>query len=252
MELGIQGKYALVTGATRGLGRAVASALAAEGVKVALVARDKDMLDTVIAELGGSAMGHVAIPLDLMSQGSGQILHQELLSRTGSPDIIVHNLGGTLGIREPLGNSSDYQQVWQFNLGIAIDLNKLFLPAMVEKGWGRIVHVSSLSAVMVDSSLPYATAKAGLNAYIKGLGRELAPSGVVVSGIMPGPFLAEDGHWDRIAREDPERYSKFCYERMAIQRLGTTEEITGIITFLCSQQASFFSGCVVPVDGGMR
>lgn len=251
MELGIKGKRALVTGASRGLGRAVALGLAEEGVKVAVVARDKALILDVVKKMGGKRAGHYALNLDLMKDGSCGILKEKMVKNFGVPDIIVHNLGGTLGVKEVLGDISDYEKVWKFNMGIAVELNRLFFPYMQKKRWGRVVHISSSAAVTADASLPYSSAKAALNAYVKGLGRRIVKDGIIVTAVMPGPFMYEGSHWDNVAKEDPGRFRKFC-ERTAENRLGRPEEISGVVVFLCSEQASFCAGAIVPVDGGFR
>ncbi len=250
MELGIKGKCALITGASRGLGMAIATSLAEEGVKVAVVARDNDALSSVVKKVGGNKSGHFGISLDLMTEDAPKILKEKLIEKFGYPEIIVHNLGGTLSIKNALSSIEEYQNVWKFNLGIAVELNRLFIPYMQERKWGRIVHISSSSAVMVDASLPYSSAKAALNAYVKGLAREVAKTGIIVSAVMPGPFISEGGHWDFISKNFPEKFQKFVSERMPMKRLATPEEISGIVTFLCSEKASFCVGTIIPVDGG--
>lgn len=251
MDLGLVQKKALVTGASRGLGRSIALSLAHEGAQVAVVARDKYDLYELVDEMGGRKAGHLAVTLDLMAEGAIRELVGKINQEIGSPEILVHNVGGTLGLNDVLSGSDDYQKVWRFNLGIAVELNRWFIPGMEKASWGRIVHISSSSAIMADASLPYSSAKAALNTYVKGLGKAVAGQGIIVSAVMPGPFRYPDNHWDRIAGEDPERYDKFIRERMAVRRIGSPEEISGMVTYLCSQQASYFAGAVIPVDGGI-
>lgn len=251
MNLDLQCKRALVTGASRGLGRSIALELAREGSSVAIVARDENALSRVLAEMGGKDEGHLAIALDLMEDDAVERLAEEIAKDFGSLDIIVHNLGGTLGIREVLSGAEDYQKVWRFNLGIAIDLNQCFIPVMENNGWGRVVHISSSSAVMADASLPYSSAKAAVNTYVKGLGRVMAKKGVNINAVMPGPFFYKDSHWDKIARDDPQRYEKFINERMAVGRIGKPDEISSMVAYLCSERASFIAGAVISVDGGV-
>lgn len=251
MELGIKGKRALVTGASRGLGRAIALGLSEEGVKIAVVARDRTLVSDLVKEAGGKRAGHYALNLDLMKDAACNMLKEKIIKDFGFPDIIVHNLGGTLGLKEVLGDISEYERVWKFNLGIAVELNRLFFSYMQKKRWGRVVHISSSAAVTADASLAYSSAKAALNAYVKGLGRQMVKDGIIVSAVMPGPFMYEGSHWDNVAKVDPGRFRKFC-ERTAENRLGRPEEISGMVIFLCSQQASFCAGAIVPVDGGFR
>lgn len=252
MELGINGKRVLITGASRGLGRAIAIRLANEGAMVATVARNRDGILQIIQEIGGSEHGHYGIYLDLMNHNSGQILYDNIIKNFGEIDIIIHNLGGTLDVKEPLGTVEDFQKVWLLNIGISIELNRLFIPKMQEKKWGRVVHISSSSAVMADASLAYSSAKAAVNNYVKGLAQRLAKDGVIVSAVMPGPFIYNGSHWDNVAKNEPERYNKFISEKMSVGRLGKPEEITAVIALLCSEWATFCAGAVVPVDGGIH
>jgi 3-oxoacyl-[acyl-carrier protein] reductase len=121
---------------------------------------------------------------------------------------------------------------------------------MQQKGWGRIVHVSSISSMENHGPIPYCAAKAALNAYTRSLGRAMAKSGVVVSAILPGAVRTESGYWEKAERERPAHVDAYLRERMAIGRLGRPEEIAGLAAFLCSDHASFCVGSIFPADGG--
>jgi 3-oxoacyl-[acyl-carrier protein] reductase len=121
---------------------------------------------------------------------------------------------------------------------------------MIGQKWGRVVHISSISAESLRGSAPYGAAKAYLNAYVKGLGRAVAPSGVVVSAVMPGAIWAEGGHWDRMRKERPEVEPDFLRHHHAIGRLGTAEEIAPAVLFLASRHVTFAPAAIVPIDGG--
>jgi len=250
MELGVEGKHALVTGASRGLGRSIALALAREGAKVAVVSRTKSALETVLSEMGGVSAGHYGLVADLMTEHEPSRVLENIGARFGAPDIVVHNLGGTLGIQDLFGPLEDWWTVLRFNLGVAIEMNRRIVPEMQKRGWGRVVHVSSIAAKRSRDSVPYSTAKSALNAYVRGLGCSVAQDGVVVTAVMPGALASSGGHWDMVSRQNPEYASKYLAERMAIRRFGAPEEISDFILFLCSERASFFAGAVLPVDGG--
>ena len=250
MELGIAGKTALVTGASRGLGREIALGLAREGARVAVVARSEADLATLVTQMGGAEGGHLAVALDLMPEGAPSALTEELSASLGPLDIVVHNLGGTLDVRDPLAALEDWRSVWRLNLEIAIEMNRVLIPAMQGRKWGRVLHVSSLAAVRSGGSVPYSTVKAALNAYVAGLGRVVATDNVVVTAVMPGPIVTPGGHWERVARDDPEGAQAFLAQRIAAGRFGTPEEVSDFVTFLCSERASFFAGAILPIDGG--
>lgn len=247
MDLGIQGKKALITGGTRGLGRSIAACLAEEGVTVALVGRTQTDLNSFLAQFGSH---HIALHYDLMESGAPQQMLAQLLPQFGYPDIVIHNLGGTLDINHPFCSLSDWQKVYRFNLEIAVELNLELIPHLQRQKWGRVVHISSIAALENQGTVPYCSVKAALNAYTRSMGRYVSPDGVCITAVMPGAVLTEKGYWDVASQERPEHVKKYLKERMAIQRFGTPDEIGKVVTFLCSQHASFMVGSSVLVDGG--
>lgn len=247
---GIEGRRALVTAAGRGIGRAIALALAREGAKVAVYARTRSDLASLIEEMGGEAAGHYGKPLDFAPEGSAGTAAADLEANFGLPDIAVHNLGGTLDITDPFCPLADWRRVWRLNVEVAIELNLKLVPHMQRRGWGRIVHIASTASIENSGPVTYCTAKAALAAYSHSLGRVLAPDGVVVSAVMPGAVVTEGGHWDRASRERPEYVERYLAERCPTRRFGTPEEVANMTAFLCSDWASYCQGAVVPVDGG--
>ena len=250
MDLGIEGKRALVTAAGRGLGRSIALNLAREGARVAVVARTASDIDSLVEDMGGIAAGHFGTSMDLTLDGAPAELMDLLEAEFGSLDIAVHNLGGTLDIRDPYCSVQDWRNIWRLNLEVAIDLNLRLLPKMQSGRWGRIVHISSISAVENHGPIPYCSVKAALTAYTRCMGRVVAPDGVVVTAILPGAIFTEGGDWDRMLKDRPDHVERYLADRMAIHRFGEPDEIGTVVAFLCSEHASFCVGSVVPVDGG--
>ena len=249
MNLNIEGKRALVTGAGRGIGRAISSALANEGVKVVCVSRTKSDIDEVIKSLGGNSAGHLGIAMDLMPlSASNELL--EKIEDFGPLDIVVHNAGGSLDITDAFCSIEEWRKVYRFNFEIAVELNGLILPGMQKRKWGRICHISSISAMENHGTVPYCSMKAALTAYTRSRGGVLAPDGVVMSAALPGAVFTEGGFWDQTSRERPEHLQKYLTERQRIGRLGRPEEIANHVAFLCSELASFNTGSIVPIDGG--
>ncbi len=250
MDLGIKGKKALVTGGGRGLGKSIALNLAKEGVKLAIVSRTKEDLDEVLKEIGGKENGHYSIACDLTQEGNPEKVVQELKQNFGDIDILVNNLGGTLDIKDPFCSLDDWRKIYRFNLEVAIELNNLLVPHMKEQKWGRIINVSSISALENQGPVTYCTIKSALIAYTRSMGRILSPDGVVMLAVLPGAVFTEKGYWDMTSKTNPEHVKKYLEERMAIKRFGKPDEIGKIVVFLCSEHSSFCVGSSFLVDGG--
>ncbi len=250
MNLGIGNKRVLVVGASRGIGRAIAGAYAEEGGRVTTIARNEEGLESLLAQIGGKERGHAYVVADLMADEAPTRIAQSLLENRGPFDVVVHNVGGPMDVRDPLSPMGEWRRVWQFNAGIAIEMNTHLIPPMQKQRWGRVIHISSVSGVMLRGCPPYASAKAYLNAYTKTLGRALAADGVVVSAIMPGAVAFENSYWDNTAKTDPDRMHDFLRHHQAVGRMGTPEEIACFAVFMGSELATFSQAAVIPVDGG--
>jgi len=251
MDLGLQGKRALVTGGSRGIGAAIAQSLAREGVHVAVVARTGSDINTVIEQIGGKTKGHLGIAMDLMPVPAVNDLMKILAKEAfGSIDIIVHNMGGTLNVKDPFCSVEDWRRIYRLNFEIAVDLNQLLIPPMQKNKWGRVVHISSIASMENHGPVTYCAMKAALTAYTRSMGGVVAPDGVVVSAVLPGAVFATKGYWDITSKENPEHVRKYLTERQRIGRFGRPEEIADYVAYLCSMRASFNTGSIVPVDGG--
>lgn len=250
MDLGLNGKIALVTGASKGIGRAIALKLAEEGARLAIVARTAEALGAVHASLAGGASRHRAFALDLMADGGVERLIKAVTAELGAPEIIVHNLGGSLGVFQAMAPTDDWRKVWQFNLGIAHELNRAFLPGMAARKWGRVVHLSTLSTTTYNGAAAYVSAKCAVDGYVKAINREFSKDNVIVSAVAPGAIYSEGRHFAKLQKEDPAALREYFKQHLPIQRLGTAEEIAPVVAFLCSNHASFMAGSIVGIDGG--
>jgi len=250
MDLGIQTKTALVTGAGRGLGRGICQSLACEGARVVAVSRTKSDLEDLKLSLRSDSCEHVVIQCDLAAENGPATLIEEIRQAGLELDIIVNNVGGNLGFADPLGPVDQWRKVMRLNVEIAIEINRAFIPAMRARKWGRICHISSIAALENQGPPSYCAAKAALNAYVRSLGRFVAADNVILTSLMPGAVFTEGGYWDDAAKNRPEHVEKYLKERMAIQRFGRIEEISEIATFLCSEHSSFCVGSCFLVDGG--
>ncbi|MBC8232335.1 SDR family oxidoreductase [bacterium] len=249
MDLNIQDRVALVTGASRGIGRVVASALAREGTRLILVARSQDQLDEVRKEIATPESQHCRYAIDLMAENGVAELVRAIRSDCGEPDIIVHSLGGSMGI-PALAPAKDWVKVWYFNLGVGHELNRAFLPGMVKRRWGRIVHLSTLSTATYNGSAPYVSAKCALDGYVKTMNREVSKDNVIISAVAPGAIYSEGRYFAKLQKETPAALEDYFNNHLPIRRLGTGEDIGPVVAFLCSDFASFMAGAIVRIDGG--
>jgi 3-oxoacyl-[acyl-carrier protein] reductase len=257
MDLGIKDKRVLITGASKNIGLSIVKAFADEGCKLSIVSRDKEKLTKIIEDIGGEKNGHFFLDADLLIANNPTLVIRNFLKKHDSFDIVIHNVGGALGIKNPMGEVDSWQKVWQYNVGIAIEINNLLIPAMVDRGWGRIVHISSISGKIGEplqepfgGSLPYAAAKSYLNTYVVGLGRELAVNNVVVSALLPGTVNSEGKYWDKLKQSNPALVEKFISRHYPIGRFARPEEIASFAVFMASKHSSFATGSLVTIDGG--
>jgi NAD(P)-dependent dehydrogenase (short-subunit alcohol dehydrogenase family) len=250
MNLGIEGKLALITGASRNIGRGIALALAGEGARLILVARGREALEELRQKIAAPQCPHFCYAMDLMAPGGVAKLVEAITQDLGAPDILVHNLGGSYMVTQTFSTAEDWKNVWQYNLGVAHELNRAFIPAMVKKRWGRIVHLSTLSTKTGNGYTASVSAKFAVDGYVSTVNREVAKDNVVICAVAPGAIYTEGRHFAKLQKENPAALQDYFKSHLPAQRLGTAEEIGSVVAFLCSQYAAFMSGSIVRVDGG--
>ena len=248
MNLNIEDKLAIVTGAGQGIGRAIAISLAAEGAKVVLVGRTFEKLESTKKQMR-SPDKHACFASDLMKEGSIAELIEYIMKQHGEPDILVHNMGGSFGI-PAFASVEDWQKVWYFNVGISHAINLAFIPGMAKRKWGRIVELSTLSTTTYNGYAPYVSAKCALDGYVKSVNRDVSKDNVIISAVAPGAIYSEGRHFAKLQKENPEALQAYFKEHLPINRLGTGEDIGPAVAFLCSDYASFLAGSIIPIDGG--
>ncbi len=250
MQLGLTGKKALITGGATGIGEAIAIDLAKEGVKVAITSRNPEHLASALAKLGGSDNGHFALRADIIEEDGPRHIADQVLAHFGEPDIVVNNVGDTLGITDPLCPISDWRRLFRLNLEVHVETNNCFIPLMRRKKWGRIVNISAGASMENSGPVPYCSIKAAYTAYSRCMARVLAPDNIVMSAVLPGVVYTEHGHWAQVLKERPEHADKYLADRTVLKRFGQPGEISPMVVLLCSELASFCIGSIVPVDGG--
>ena len=244
MDFGIEGKVALVTAATRGIGLAIAQALAREGVRVAVVARTAADVERVARSLDG-----FGVPADLTTEEGCRKSVAETRQHLGPIDILVNNYGARAGTSWQDTGPAEFTTAFAGNLTASLRMTQLVLPGMVERAWGRVVVITSVWGREAGGAPAYNAAKAAETSMVKSLAREVAATGVTVNGVAPGSILWEGGGWHRRQQADPEGIADFVRREMPLGRFGTPEEVGGVVAFVCSRQASLLNGASIPVDG---
>lgn len=252
MKLGIDGKIALVTGGCTGIGKAIASELAREGARVTVTSRMESRVRNTLEELNAISPGHDGFSLNITDEGEPTRLIEKIKQKHGSLDIVVNNVGDTLGILDPLCSLNDWARLFRLIVGVAIEVNNAVIPMMKERKWGRIVNITAGAGMENSGPVPYSSLKACFTAYSRSLGRVLAleNTGIVVSAVLPGVVLTEEGHWSEVLKTRPEHAEKYLEDRTVLRRFGRPEEISPMVALLCSEHASFCIGSIVPVEGG--
>ena len=241
MDLGIAGKCALITGASMGIGRASALALAKEGVKLAVAARRRNLLEELQKEIGPL----VIIEQDFLADGAPQRIADAALKGLGRVDILVNNAGGSR--RFTLESTDEqWEEALTLNFRRHRQLTHLLLGQMMERKWGRIINITGKSE---PEGLNGAfAAKAAMHSWAKGLSREVGRHGITVNSIPPGRIDSE-----QIRRNySPERRAKEEREDIPVGEYGKPEDAANLVCFLASPLARYITGTVIPVDGGMR
>jgi 3-oxoacyl-[acyl-carrier protein] reductase len=242
MELGLQGRTALVTGASMGIGRGIATALAREGVRLAVVARRRNLLEELERELGTQL---VIIEQDFLKPEAPESIAQKALSGLGSVDILVNNAGGsrrfTLDATE-----AQWDEALTLNFTRQRQLAHRLLPQMMARKWGRIINITGKSE---PEGLNGAfAAKAAMHSWAKGLSREVGKHGITVNCVPPGRIISE-----QILRNYPPEFrKKESEEDIPVGEYGQPADIANLVCFLASPLARYITGTVIPVDGGLR
>ena len=246
-EKKLAGKLALITGGSRGLGKAMAMALAEEGVRLALVGRDADRLAETAAEVKGrGATAHV-FRADVSVEEQVLDLEKQVAAEAGKVDILINNAG--VNVRKNIVEFTleEWNRVIGTNLTSVFLMCRAFVPHMKGRGYGRVINMTS---IMSHVSLPgrgaYSSSKAALLGFTRALALELAPDKITVVGISPGPFATE---MNAPLMQNPEINQQFL-SKIPIGRWGKVEEIGQLARFLCSDDAGFITGTDILIDGG--
>ena len=244
MDLGLAGQRCLVSGASRGIGRAIAIALAHEGGRIAAIARGKPELDAFVAELGA---GHVGIVADVATAAGATTAVDGTLATLGGIDIVIANVGKSFARDAASLDDDDLAKSLDMNLWTAARIAQRAAPHMT--AGGSITMISSIWGREAGGAPGYNVAKAAVNALAKALARDYAPRGIRVNSVAPGSILFPGGGWDRRQQADPAGIAAFVARDLPLGRFGKPEEVADVVAFLASPRAALVSGACISVDG---
>jgi len=246
VDLQLKGRTALVTGASMGIGRAIAVGLAAEGVRLAIAARRKDLLEQVAAGIEKSGGIRPAIVVaDVMQLESPQRIRDEAMRALGKIEILVNSAGGSRPLPVDAPDQS-WDEALTLNFTRLRQLTHAVLPGMIAQKWGRIINITGKSEPeRINAAF---AAKAAVHAWAKGLSREVGKHGITVNSIAPGRIITEQIL--RLYPEDERR--KFAEREIPVGEYGQPEDLAVLAVFLASPLARYMTGTVIPVDGGLR
>jgi 3-oxoacyl-[acyl-carrier protein] reductase len=254
MDLELNGKVAVVTGSSRGLGLASAHALFAEGCCVCLCARGRERLDEAAGELRASQPGRapadvLSVQADLATEAGVQAVFDATEATFAGVDILVNNVG-LAGGTDLLGTSdADWQSAFDQTLFPAIRASRLAVPSMRRRGGGVIVMIASIYGRESGGRMTYNAVKAAEISLAKSLAQQLAVDNIRVNSVAPGSILFAGGSWHRRQQADPDGIAEFVRRELPFGRFGSPEEVGAAVAFLASARASWISGACVPVDG---
>lgn len=249
MDLELQGKVALITGGSRGIGKAIAQSLSAEGCLVSITARTESDLHRTAEEIrhkGGTVLPLVA---DMTKPADIERVVREVISQFGTINILVNNVGGSRGNRTWEASDEDWTMMLDLNLLSAIRTTRLVIPEMRKQRGGRIITISSIYGREWGGPTTYNTAKSALIGFTKSLARQLAPENILVNSVAPGSIIFPGGSWQRRKEQDPDYIDNFIKTELPFGRFGHPEEVAHVVTFLASSKASLVTGTCINVDG---
>ena len=251
MDLQLQNKVAIVTGASRGIGKGIAATLAAEGCRLVICARGEEALQRTAAKLRSTGAEVHALSLDVSKPESGLRLVDEAKDVFGTIDIFVGNVGGNR--RKPFEDTTDedWEYVIDVNLNAHVRCSRAVIPEMKKNGLGSILFISSIfgrEAGGPGLSI-YNTTKSALISVAKIMAMELGKDGIRVNTVAPGSIRFPGGSWDKRCMDDPDGMAEFISSNLPIGRFGTVEEVANVVAFVSSPRASWVSGTCINVDG---
>jgi 3-oxoacyl-[acyl-carrier protein] reductase len=248
MDLELTGKLCLVSGGSRGIGRAIVHALAREGARVAVIARGQADLDTLLAELPGQ--GHTAIATDVATADGASTAVERSVAALGGIDVVVTCVGKSFARDASAMDDADLAKSLDMNLWSAARVAQRAVPHLIARGGGSITMIASIWGREAGGAPAYNAAKAAVIALAKAMARDYAKHAIRVNSIAPGSILFPGGGWERRKNADPAGIADFVARELPFGRFGTPEEVADVVAFVASARARWITGSCVSVDGG--
>lgn len=254
MDLRLKSKYALITGGTHGIGKAIALALADEGCKVAVCSRTSSRVQEAERQLKAKGVDCLAIRADVTIKKDVQKVFNKIIEKWGTLHILVNNVGGGGRWGEEGIESTDekvWQEVYDKNVMSSIRFIKLAIPYMRKQRWGRIVTITSIHGREAGGKPWFNMAKTAQTVLMKNLSlrKDLVREGVTFNSVAPGCIMIPDTGWEVEQKKDPIAFKAMIKEKFPLGRLGTPEEVANVVVFICSEKASLINGASIAVDG---
>ena len=249
MDLGLKNKVAIVSGASRGIGRSIALTLAAEGAKLCICARNEEGLKKAAAEMEAAGTEVEAVAVDVTTTEGAEALVAAARERFGGVDILINNVGGS--VWTPFAEISDDEWNHVINLSFlsAVRVSRAAFPLMEQRGGGSIINISSIFGRESGGPISYNASKAAMISMSANLAIEGAAKNIRVNSVAPGSIIFPGGSWERHQKENPEQIKAFIEANLPFGRFGKPEEVAHVVAFLASERSSWVTGTCINVDG---